>query len=299
MTDDIRSDIERGFLIQGVDNTRPTTAGTDGRPTDRLRIPAWFRTEFDTAFATLRGFVSACSIADGDAAGARSACRTALDTCEALLRDSYNWVVAISSFEASAAARADVFATLGFPGGELGRFDDERILQLARHIATLSSALFVPAPSSSSTPSSRSTSSGLLPNAIRSRLTEAPSTYDAASALATGGGFQVLIDNRDAAAERFHLLVMQVRFHYCANTSLLDQTPELARIGFQLRRDAGDARPAPAPAAAALAVWNGPACTLSVPALPEHATSLSAFVEVPVGTPVLILDEESAKSVMA
>ena len=162
MTDDIRSYIEQGFLIQAVDNTRPTTTGTDGRPTDRLRLPAWFRIDFDTAFASLRGVVTACTLANGDTVGAKTACRTALDTAESLLRDAFNWAVAIPSYEATAAQRADIFTTLGFPGAELGRFNDDRILELARHLAPLSGILFTP-PSSSSSSSTTSPTPGILP----------------------------------------------------------------------------------------------------------------------------------------
>ena len=54
-------------------------------------------------------------------------------------------------------------------------------------------------------------------------------------------------------------------------------TPELARIGFQPRRDPGDAQPQPLPGASGAATWNAAARELSVPALPPNATSLRAF----------------------
>ena len=129
-------------------------------------------------------------------------------------------------------------------------------------------------------------------------MTEALATYDAVSALATGGTFQANIDARDLAADKFHILLMQVRFHYCANTSMLDQTPELARIGFQPRRDPGAAAPAPLPAQPPMPTWTGAARTLGIPALPEHTTSLSAFMEIPGGTPILILEGEDGETTL-
>lgn len=40
---------------------------------------------------------------------------------------------------------------------------------------------------------------------------------------------------------------MRVRFFYCAASEALDKTAELARIGFQRRRDLGEAEPQPFP----------------------------------------------------
>jgi len=56
-----------------------------------------------------------------------------------------------------------------------------------------------------------------------------------------------------------------------------DQTPELAKIGKQPRRDRGEAEPEPFPDPAGTATFDAATSTLSVPALPAHATSLRAF----------------------
>jgi len=69
----------------------------------------------------------------------------------------------------------------------------------------------------------------------------------------------------------------RVRFFYCAASNDLDQTPELANIGRQPRRDAGDAAAAPKPAAAGTATFDATALTLTLPALPDHATTLRAI----------------------
>ena len=56
-----------------------------------------------------------------------------------------------------------------------------------------------------------------------------------------------------------------------------DQTPELAQTAEQPRRDRGEAEPEPFPDPAGTATFNAATSTLSVPALPAHATSLRAF----------------------
>ena len=52
---------------------------------------------------------------------------------------------------------------------------------------------------------------------------------------------------------------------------------ELAKIGKHPRRDRGEAQQQPFPDPAGTATFNGATSTLSVPALPAHATSLRAF----------------------
>lgn len=69
----------------------------------------------------------------------------------------------------------------------------------------------------------------------------------------------------------------RVRHFYCAGSDLREKTPELARIGFQPRRDAGDAAPPPDPGSLGPAAYNATAQTLSVSALPEHAATLRAY----------------------
>jgi len=56
-----------------------------------------------------------------------------------------------------------------------------------------------------------------------------------------------------------------------------NQTPELAQTAEQPRRDRGEAEPEAFPDAAGTATFDAATSTLSVPALPAHATSLRAF----------------------
>ena len=70
------------------------------------------------------------------------------------------------------------------------------------------------------------------------------------------------------------------RFFYCSASDDEDQTPELAKIGKQPRRDKGAAESQPLPGAPGVATFDAAAKTLSVPAMPEHATTLWAYRKV-------------------
>ena len=56
-----------------------------------------------------------------------------------------------------------------------------------------------------------------------------------------------------------------------------DETPELAKIRFQPRRDPGDAQPQLLPGAAGAATWNATTRELSITGLSANASSLRAF----------------------
>ena len=68
-----------------------------------------------------------------------------------------------------------------------------------------------------------------------------------------------------------------MRFFYCSVTDERDQTPELAKIGLQPRRDAGAAQAQPLPDAPGTATFNAATRELTVPELPPHATSLKGW----------------------
>ena len=96
--------------------------------------------------------------------------------------------------------------------------------------------------------------------------------------LATGGSAQGATDARDAALALLQLINARVRFFYCWASDDLDQTAELVQTGRQPLRDAGAAAAAqPLPAAPGPATFNAAALSLTVSALPDHATTLRAF----------------------
>src|SRR5205823_1872404 len=93
----------------------------------------------------------------------------------------------------------------------------------------------------------------------------------------SGGSRQVLFDKRDTDRENVEALNSQVRHFYSSASKLRDQTPELARINFQPRRDRGDAQPQPLPDGAGTATYDAVNRTFTLAETPEHATSLRAY----------------------
>ena len=73
------------------------------------------------------------------------------------------------------------------------------------------------------------------------------------------------------------LINARVRFFYCWASDDLDQTAELVQTGRQPLRDAGVAAAQPLPAVPGPATFNAAAPSLTVSALPDHATTLRAF----------------------
>lgn len=104
---------------------------------------------------------------------------------------------------------------------------------------------------------------------------------------ATGGSAQTATDLRDKALKALETANDRVRFHYCASSDDEDQTPELAKIGKQPRRDRGEASTQPLPGAPGTATFDATAKTLSVPAMPEGATTLRAYRKAAGGQPEL------------
>ena len=63
--------------------------------------------------------------------------------------------------------------------------------------------------------------------------------FDANTGAATGGGRQGATKTRNTVLDDAGTSLAQVRFYYCSASRDTDQTPELAAIGFQPRRDVG------------------------------------------------------------
>ena len=118
---------------------------------------------------------------------------------------------------------------------------------------------------------------GRYPAAILTRIASWLAVLESNQVIARGGPREVVIEERDAARELLRKVNSRVRFYYCQASDDLDQTAELAKIGFQPRRDRGDAQPQPLPEVAGTATWNVATRELSIPALPLHATSLRGW----------------------
>ena len=200
---------------------------------------------------------------DGGRALAAFNLRTALDQLKSLLRDGYNFVQGLGSYQINNGERLAVLTSYGWESGQIGVFTDARIESMANEAIAATPTI--------------ANAAHRYPAALLALITTQLALVNANQPTATGGASQAATAARNSALDLLTILNSRVRFFYCAASNDLDQTPELANIGRQPRRDAGDAAAAPKPTAAGTATFDATALTLTLPALPDHATTLRAI----------------------
>lgn len=89
---------------------------------------------------------------------------------------------------------------------------------------------------------------------------------------------------KDIARDTLAVRIAPVRHWLCSCSDDGEMDPERARYGFLPKRDTGDAQPQPRPEAAGPATWDASTRTLTVAALPDHATRLVAWRKITGGT---------------
>ncbi len=248
------AEIETAELILAVD---------DGRaPTETFKLPAYLRALVVARLADLRTKDAATLITEGGRAGAQINVRTALDTLNTLLHDGYNFIKGLPSYTITAADRITVFTSYGWVSGELGEFSDTRVESLARQAADATPGI--------------ANAAHRYPSALLDLIAAQLVIVNLHQTAATGGTAQSATGARDLAKDLLQTVNDRVRFHYCASSDEEDQTPELAKIGKQARRDRGQAS-GPVPGAPGAATFDATTKTLSVPAMPAGATTLRAY----------------------
>lgn len=271
--------IETLELVVSADNARTST--------DSFKLPATgatsLRQTVNARLADLLTKTGATAVSSGTEAGAQVTLRRAVRNLEIGHRAGYRWLAgqlpdSIPAPEGethmSEAQRAQLLESYGFAGGIVGDFTDTRTLDLARQ-APIAAAIGVANPA------------WHYPAALLSFLATELTKADAAQMPATGGETGSAIEARNVSRELAVDIIARVRFFYCAASDMGDRTPELRKIGMQPRRLPGEAQPAPLPDAPGTVTHDAVAHTLSVAALPAHATSLRAYRQVLGGTPVL------------
>jgi hypothetical protein len=247
--------IELAELTQSVDNGRVAT--------DPFKLSTALRTLLDALLADLKSKDAATLATEGERATASANVRAALAQLQTLLRDGYNFVQGLGSFAITDAARIGLFTAYGWESGLVGDFSDARIESLANQAITITPTITDPA--------------HRYPAALLALITAQLAIVNTNQPIATGGSAQGATDARDAALVLLQLINARVRFFYCSASNDTDQSPELVKIGRQPRRDPGAAAAQPLPAAPGPATFNAAALSLSVSALPDHATTLRAF----------------------
>lgn len=249
--------IETGELILQVDNARGGS--------DPYNIAGPLRNLVQTRLTDAVQKYSIGMMAAGSEVGASERVREALDKLRSALRNGYHYIKGLPDEEITTADRMTAFESYGWERGLIGDLESPaRVEALADQAMGAASGLAF----------------GRYPFTIRNRIAQWLDVLESNQAIADGGDRQTLFDARDAAGELLHKTNSRVRFFYCQASDELDQTPELAKIGYQPRRDRGDAQPQPLPEAPGLATWDLAAHSLTIPALPAHATSLRAWRQV-------------------
>ena len=253
-TQDSLEQIEIGELIVSEDDGR--VAG------DAFKLGTALRALVVARLADAKTKDAATFITEGGRAGASLAARTALDTLKGHLRDGYNFVKGLGSYQITAADRLAVLVSYGWESGEVGDFTDARIESLANQAITATPLI--------------ANAAYRYPAALLGLITAQLAIVNANQPTATGGTAETATNLRNIALELLRTANDRVRFFYCSASDDEDQTTELAKIGKQPRRDAGAAS-GPVPGAPGAATFDATAKTLTVPAMPSGATTLRAY----------------------
>ncbi len=94
-----------------------------------------------TRLANLKAAEAATHTTEADRAGASRRVREALDQLGVLLRDGYNFLRGISSFQISQADHIAAFVAYGWEQGEIGLLPDPRVEALANQAAAAPTSL--------------------------------------------------------------------------------------------------------------------------------------------------------------
>ena len=253
-TQDSLEQIEIGELIVSEDDVR--AAG------DAFKLGTALRALLVARLADAKTKDAATFITEGGRAGASLAARTALETLKGHVRDGFNFVKGLGSYQITAADRLAVLVSYGWESGEVGDFTDARIESLANQAITATPLI--------------ANAAYRYPAALLGLITAQLVIVNANQPTATGGTAETATNLRNIALELLRTANDRVRFFYCSASDDEDQTTELAKIGKQPRRDAGAAS-GPVPGAPGAATFDAGAKTLSVPAMPSGATTLRAY----------------------
>jgi hypothetical protein len=205
-------------LVRSVDDSRAAA--------DPFKIPAVLRSTIETEYTALMALGGSQMMTEGERARHSQRYQSALADLTDRLKDGFRHIQSRPDYEVDAASRLGVFNSYGWTGGKLGSLRrDDRVILLAQQAVTASASV--------------QPELARYPEELLTRIQDALAVVVAARPLATVGRRQSLTQQRDSAAKALWISISRARFHYCAASTLLDKTPELARIGFQPRRVSG------------------------------------------------------------
>lgn len=217
-TDDSEDVKRRLKRAQQIDDDR----GKD----DPFTLPKQLRADVDADVESLADTDLETGAAEGDRAEASGKRRRALIELERQLRGGFRFIQGIDEDTITEDERRKVYVTYGWSGGEIGRFDDARVISMAETAAAVGADQIPQA-------------AFRYPKARLDRINLQLGIVGGNATKATGSDRRKATDLRDTALEIAKTTLLRVRFFYCSASRDADQTPELAKLEFQPRRDRG------------------------------------------------------------
>ena len=191
-----------------------------------FKLPASLRADVVGDLAVLARLDALTGTAEGARAEASGTLRGAFEELERQLRGGHRFIQALDESVVSESERAGLFETYLWKSGNIGAFDDGRCLALARQAVKVDSENLAKA-------------EWRYPAVRLARIVAQLGIIEDEAGEATGAGRQGATRARNEAQALGETTLLRVRFFYCSATRDADQSPELARIEYQPRRDYG------------------------------------------------------------
>ena len=266
MNKKVTDEIETGELIQQVDLLRD--------PAESFKLSRALLSDHAAALAASKSSNTSSVLAAGDQAGAAQLVTQSREKLAGLLRNGFAYYDSLPEEDLSVADRTAARVSYGWEQDALGDLKAPSRIRSLAELAISATPLIVK-------PAAR------YPDSLVGRISNWLAVLSGNESIAAGGSRQVLFDKRDTDGANLEALNSQVRHFYSSASKQRDQTPELARINFQPRRDRGDARPQPLPDGAGTATYDEANRTFTLADMPAHATSLRAYRQAAGGQPEL------------
>ena len=193
---------------------------------DPFKLPAAFRTLLATRLEAARTGRSGVALGESARVLSHGDLRSAFDALEALLHDGYKHIAGLKSYDITPAERLAVFTAYGWEQGELGDFTDQRMKDLAGLAAKNTPGI--------------AKAAHRYPAELLTRIAAELERVESLEPAATTGGRQVAVEARNDVRDDLHKAVSRTRHFYCYASDDTDETPQLAKIGLQPRREWGE-----------------------------------------------------------
>ncbi len=206
----------------------------DGRPAaDPFKLPGLLRADVVDDVANLEELDVLTGTEEGERTEASGTKRKAFTEMERQLRGVHRFIQALDDDAINPEERKGLFESYLWQNGQIGQFDDERRVELARQAIKIDAENLVKA-------------EWRCPAVRLARIQAQLAIIEEKEDPASGGGRQAANRARNTSLELAATTLLRVRFWYCCASRDADKTPELARIEYQPKRPYGS-QDAPAP----------------------------------------------------